>query len=36
MSINMFVMLCIARKEAKHYAVVELSDLIPEMNVWVE
>lgn len=32
----MFVMLCIARKEAKHYAVVELSDLIPEMNVWVE
>jgi hypothetical protein len=25
-------MLCIARREAKHYAVVELSDLIPEMN----
>lgn len=30
----MFVMLCIARREAKHYAVVEVSDLIPEMNVW--
>ena len=30
----MFVMLCIARREAKHYAVVELSNLIPEMNVW--
>jgi len=26
-------MLCIARREAKHYAVVEVSDLIPEMNV---
>jgi hypothetical protein len=26
-------MLCIARREAKHYAVVELSDLIPEMNL---
>lgn len=34
MSINMFVMLCIARREAKHYAVVEVSYLIPEMNVW--
>jgi len=31
MSINM---LCIARREAKHYAVVQVSDLIPEMNVW--
>ncbi len=32
MSINM---LCIARREPKHYAVVvEVSDLIPEMNVW--
>ena len=28
------VMLCIARREAKNYAVVEVSDLIPEMNVW--
>jgi len=27
-------LLCIARREAKHYAVVEVSDLIPEMNVW--
>jgi hypothetical protein len=27
-------MSCIARREVKHYAVVEVSDLIPEMNVW--